>query len=121
MYAKAQEIGLPAGFVELRHEAAHGEMPSLEVLREAARRAVGWLWEDYWRGLGDGVGEGRDGMVVGGGGVDEGRWRDGAVVQDGEGGGLGDGGFGGGAAAEEVVGGWRKVDGRWNGRPIGVL
>ncbi|KAL6721816.1 rRNA-processing protein las1 [Lecanora helva] len=53
MYAKAQEIGLPALFVDLRHEATHGDMPSLDSLRSATKRALKWLWDDYWRGIGD--------------------------------------------------------------------
>ncbi|KAL2048200.1 hypothetical protein N7G274_000111 [Stereocaulon virgatum] len=51
MYAKAQQIGLPAVFVDLRHEATHGDMPPLETLRNAAQRAMQWLWEDYWKTL----------------------------------------------------------------------
>lgn len=53
MYDKAKELQLPASFVELRHEAIHGELPSLVVLRQAAERALDWLWNDYWRHLGD--------------------------------------------------------------------
>ena len=53
MYAKAQEIGLPALFVDLRHEATHGDMPSLTNLRSAANRALRWLWDDYWKSLGE--------------------------------------------------------------------
>lgn len=52
MYVKAQQIGLPALFVDLRHEATHGDMPSLTNLRSAAQRALQWLWDDYWKGLG---------------------------------------------------------------------
>ena len=48
MYAKAAEIGLSATFVDLRHEATHGEMPSLTVLRDAAQKALAWLRKDYW-------------------------------------------------------------------------
>ena len=44
-------MGLPAMFVDLRHEASHGDMPSLTNLRSAARRALQWLWEDYWKTL----------------------------------------------------------------------
>ena len=39
-------------FVDLRHEATHGEMPTLSVLRDANAKALGWLWEHYWRDLG---------------------------------------------------------------------
>lgn len=35
--AIAAQIGLPAWFVELRHQATHDDLPSLPVLREAAR------------------------------------------------------------------------------------
>ena len=51
MYVKAKQIGLPASFVELRHEAIHGDLPSLMVLRKAATRALDWLWNDYWKFL----------------------------------------------------------------------
>lgn len=33
----AMQLGLPAWLVELRHAATHEDLPSLEVLREAAR------------------------------------------------------------------------------------
>lgn len=33
----AQQLGLPAWLVELRHAATHEDLPSLEVLRDAAR------------------------------------------------------------------------------------
>ena len=51
MYTKAEQIGLPTSFVDLRHEAAHGEMPGLDLLRRAAEKALKWLWEKYWRNL----------------------------------------------------------------------
>lgn len=53
MYDKAKELDLPASFVELRHEAIHGELPSLVVLRQTAEKALAWLWTDYWRHLDD--------------------------------------------------------------------
>ena len=49
MFTKAQEIGIPASFVELRHEITHAELPSLVVLRRAVERAMTWLWDDFWR------------------------------------------------------------------------
>ncbi|EEY18108.1 conserved hypothetical protein [Verticillium alfalfae VaMs.102] len=55
MYSVAKTIGLPATFVELRHQATHEQLPSLAKLRGAARRALGWIWEYYWRALGDGA------------------------------------------------------------------
>ena len=51
MYNKANEIGLPAALVELRHEATHGDIPSLNVLRSAAQRSMLWLSVDYWQRL----------------------------------------------------------------------
>ena len=48
MYTKASELGLPAMFVDLRHEITHGQMPSLSVLREATEGALEWLRKDYW-------------------------------------------------------------------------
>ena len=51
MYIIAKQIGIPASFVELRHEATHGDLPSLVVLRKAAERSLRWLWNDYWKHL----------------------------------------------------------------------
>ena len=51
MYNKAHDIGLPAALVELRHEATHGDIPSLVVLRSAAQRSLQWLYVDYWQRL----------------------------------------------------------------------
>lgn len=51
MYEKAKQIGLPASFIDIRHDAIHGDLPSLIVLREAAERALTWLWNDYWQYL----------------------------------------------------------------------
>ncbi|CDO72746.1 hypothetical protein BN946_scf184990.g29 [Trametes cinnabarina] len=44
----AQQLGLPAWFVELRHAATHEDLPSLEVLRDAAREAMNWLLHNYF-------------------------------------------------------------------------
>ena len=51
MYAKAKQIKLPASFVELRHEATHGDLPSVVVFRRAAEKSLDWLWNDYWKYL----------------------------------------------------------------------
>ena len=51
MYNKAKELNLPASFVELRHEATHGELPTLVVLRQAAAKSINWLWHNYWQHL----------------------------------------------------------------------
>ncbi|KAL4957701.1 Las1-like-domain-containing protein [Aspergillus filifer] len=52
MFSRALELGLPASFVELRHEATHRELPSLVVLRGAVARSLEWLWGFYWTGVG---------------------------------------------------------------------
>lgn len=51
MYDVAKSVGLPATFVELRHQATHEQLPSLPRLRAAAASALQWIWEYYWRGL----------------------------------------------------------------------
>jgi ribosomal biogenesis protein LAS1 len=48
MFQRAIDLGLPASFVELRHEATHRELPSLVVLRNATQRSLEWLWDYYW-------------------------------------------------------------------------
>lgn len=48
MFQRALDLGLPASFVELRHEATHRELPSLVVLRGAVHRSLEWLWGYYW-------------------------------------------------------------------------
>ncbi|PIL30928.1 hypothetical protein GSI_07097 [Ganoderma sinense ZZ0214-1] len=48
IHSIAQQLGLPAWFVELRHAATHEDLPSLEVLRDAARQAMGWLLNNYF-------------------------------------------------------------------------
>lgn len=48
MFQRAVDLGLPASFVELRHEATHREPPSLVVLRKATQRSLEWLWDHYW-------------------------------------------------------------------------
>ncbi len=51
MYALAKRLGLPATFVELRHQATHEQLPSLTRLRTAAHKALAWIWEYYWKHL----------------------------------------------------------------------
>lgn len=53
MYSVAKTIGLPATFVELRHQATHEQLPSLLKLRAAARKALAWIWHYYWKNLPD--------------------------------------------------------------------
>ncbi|KAI0598045.1 Las1-like-domain-containing protein [Biscogniauxia sp. FL1348] len=54
MYSIAKTIGLPATFVELRHQATHEHLPSLSKLRSAAKKALAWIWDYYWKDLGRG-------------------------------------------------------------------
>ncbi|KAG1749642.1 Las1-like-domain-containing protein [Suillus paluster] len=44
----AAQLGLPSWLVELRHAATHEDLPSLEVLREAARESLTWLLHNYF-------------------------------------------------------------------------
>ncbi len=53
MYAIAKSVGLPATFVELRHQATHEQLPSLTRLRTTARRALDWIYGYYWKHLSD--------------------------------------------------------------------
>ena len=48
MYAHAAAIGMPEGFVDLRHRATHDEMPGLWELRGMVGRGLEWLWEVWW-------------------------------------------------------------------------
>ncbi|KAK0392400.1 hypothetical protein NLU13_1895 [Sarocladium strictum] len=51
MYAVAKTVGLPATFVELRHQSTHEQLPSLAKLRDAARKALDYIWDYYWKNL----------------------------------------------------------------------
>ncbi|KAH7318657.1 Las1-like-domain-containing protein [Stachybotrys elegans] len=53
MYAIAKTIGLPAAFVELRHQSTHEQLPSRAKLRSAAKKALFWIWDYYWKHLPD--------------------------------------------------------------------
>lgn len=55
MFSIAKNIGLPATFVELRHQCTHEELPSLAKLRGACERSLDWIWKQYWSSL-----EGKD-------------------------------------------------------------
>ncbi|KAF9454998.1 Las1-domain-containing protein [Macrolepiota fuliginosa MF-IS2] len=44
----AAQLGLPAWLVELRHAATHEDLPSIELLREAAQQSMGWLLQNYF-------------------------------------------------------------------------
>jgi ribosomal biogenesis protein LAS1 len=51
MYSIAKTIGLPATYVELRHQATHEELPSLSKLRAGTQKALQWIWDYYWAQL----------------------------------------------------------------------
>ncbi|KAI6782934.1 uncharacterized protein J7T54_002093 [Emericellopsis cladophorae] len=53
MYSLAKTIDLPATFVELRHQSTHEQLPSLAKLRNAAGKALVWIYEYYWQHLGE--------------------------------------------------------------------
>ena len=44
----ARKIGLPTVLVDIRMEASHQELPTLELLRHGSERALQWLFERYW-------------------------------------------------------------------------
>ncbi|KAJ7225899.1 Las1-like-domain-containing protein [Mycena pura] len=53
MYARsiasiANQLGLPSWLVELRHASTHEDLPSLELLRQAARESMTWLLHNYF-------------------------------------------------------------------------
>lgn len=64
MYGVARTLGLPAAFVELRHQGTHEPLPGLAQLRPAAREALGWIWEYYWRNLPAAAVEGEGAVAV---------------------------------------------------------
>ncbi|WPT11002.1 Pre-rRNA-processing protein las1 [Picochlorum sp. SENEW3] len=45
----AQQAGIPRILVDIRHESTHNELPSLSVLRVAAKQALEWLRTKYWQ------------------------------------------------------------------------
>ncbi|KAK4696030.1 ribosomal biogenesis protein LAS1, partial [Lecanoromycetidae sp. Uapishka_2] len=119
MYAKAQQIGLPAVFVDIRHEATHGDMPSLASLRSAAQRAMQWLWDDYWKGLPEVTTRAQRPEAVG---------KEMMAQEPFDTAGLGQNAIGDGSAeqammhgASLVAGGWEKWQGRWDPKPIGTI
>ena len=44
----ADEIGLPDWLVDLRHEATHASLPSMETLQCGLRASLSWLQSEYW-------------------------------------------------------------------------
>ena len=44
----ASELALPTSLVEIRHEATHNRLPSLQALNIASDQALLWLHQSYW-------------------------------------------------------------------------
>lgn len=44
----AEEIGLPDWLVDMRHEATHANLPSIDTLRSGLRASLSWLQGEYW-------------------------------------------------------------------------
>jgi len=44
----AKSVGLPQKFVDLRHAATHGQLPSLSILRSSCNELLNWNYENYW-------------------------------------------------------------------------
>ena len=109
MYTQAQKIGLPALFVDIRHEATHGDMPHLTNLRSAAERALKWLWDDYWKGLEEHalVLPVENGLSAAAS-LEEMRCQWDKVE-------------GGEEDEQQQPGGWQKWQGRWTPKPIGTI
>ena len=51
MFDLGKGIGLPAAFIDLRHQIIHGTLPGLIVLRRNTQRAVQWLYHHYWKDI----------------------------------------------------------------------
>ncbi|KAL3228916.1 Protein LAS1 [Nakaseomyces bracarensis] len=49
LHTIARRVGLPSWFVDLRHWGTHErDLPSIDMLRMAAKEAMVWLWDNYW-------------------------------------------------------------------------
>mmetsp|Transcript_8990 Transcript_8990/g.26133 ORF Transcript_8990/g.26133 Transcript_8990/m.26133 type:complete len:440 (-) Transcript_8990:1203-2522(-) len=44
----ANQLGLPPWLVDMRHDAAHNDLPSLGTLRMGADHLLGWYHQNYW-------------------------------------------------------------------------
>lgn len=109
MYSLAKTIGLPATFVELRHESTHEALPSTAKLRRGARKALKWIWESYWRHLGEDVESDKDEFRAG-------ETEEGEKMEDEVSDTQGDDDTGGTSST-----GWTLYEGPWKAKPIGVV
>lgn len=53
LYQLAKSLNLPSFFVELRHMSTHESLPELSICRIACKRALNWLYDNYWQDLDD--------------------------------------------------------------------
>lgn len=51
MHRIAQDLDMPASWIDMRHEATHGKLPGLKRLEHATQEALDWLWHHYWHDL----------------------------------------------------------------------
>lgn len=51
MHVVAEDLDMPASWIDTRHEATHGRLPSLNRLAATTREALSWLWQHYWSEL----------------------------------------------------------------------
>ncbi|XP_053611269.1 uncharacterized protein LOC128675720 [Plodia interpunctella] len=49
LYNAAKQLGVPDWIIDMRHDTAHSNnLPSIDLLREAAAICLKWLQENYW-------------------------------------------------------------------------
>ena len=48
MYQMAAFLGMPAAWVDVRHDITHGHMPELRALEALVEPALRWLWRGFW-------------------------------------------------------------------------
>ena len=53
MHRTAAALGIPAAWIDLRHDCTHGALPPLNRLRTATTDALSYLWQNYWENLED--------------------------------------------------------------------
>ncbi|KAJ9658560.1 rRNA-processing protein las1 [Coniosporium apollinis] len=51
MFDMAEELNMPAHFVDMRHEITHSHLPTLQRLQLVTGEALTWLWDVYWSTL----------------------------------------------------------------------
>eukprot|EP01132_Coremiostelium_polycephalum_P003149 gene3149-3938_t len=49
MFFRAEMLNLPKMFVDIRHEASHGRLPSIHLLKLICGSALNWVDDTYWR------------------------------------------------------------------------